>query len=112
MGLVVFAGSGNGFVDDVEDVETSVAGLHEGLFEDFVAKAVALDVHLCGGDTVFGTGNLEVHIAQVVFIAQDVAEDGILAAVAYQTHGYTCNRLLHLHTCIEQGKSAGTYCGH
>ncbi len=75
--LVVFARCGYGLLDDVEDVHTAFVCLHERFFEDFVGQAVALDVHLGGGDTVACARNLEVHISEVVFIAEDVAQDGV-----------------------------------
>jgi hypothetical protein len=37
---------------------------------------VDLDVHLQRGDAVFGTGHLEVHVAEVIFVTEDVGQDG------------------------------------
>ncbi len=112
VGLVVLAGCGNGLVDDAEDVETTVAGLHKGLFEDFIAEAVALDVHLGGGDAVLGAGHLEVHVAEVVLVTENIAEDGIFRAVRDKAHGDAGNGLLHLHAGVEQSESASAYGGH
>ena len=38
--------------------------------------ALDLDVHLQGRDTVGGTRHLEVHVAQVIFVTQDVGQHG------------------------------------
>ena len=97
-----------------EDVHAAVASLHEGFFEDFVAEAVALDVHLCGGDAVACAGHLEVHVAEVVFVAEDVAEDGVLGAfgVGDEAHGDAADGFLHLHAGVEEGECAGAYGGH
>ena len=38
-----------------------------------------LDVHLDRGDALAGAGDLEVHVAQRVFDALDVGQDGVLA---------------------------------
>ncbi len=50
-------------------------------FEHLVAESVALDVHLGGGDALGGSGYLEVHVAEVVLIAEDVGEYGIFHVV-------------------------------
>ena len=109
VGLVVLAGCGDSLLDDVEDVHTSFTGLVEGTLEDFVAQTVALDIHLGGGDTVACAGYLEVHVAEVVFIAEDIAQDGIFCAVADKTHGNAADGFLHLHAGVEQGEGAGAY---
>ena len=62
----------------LKDVMTTLLGLVESFFENLVRQTVALDIHLGGGDTLLGTCDLEVHIAEVIFIAQDVAQYGIL----------------------------------
>ena len=114
VGLVVLAGSGNGLVDEVEDVETAFLGLVQCLLENLVGQTVALDIHLSGGDTVDGTRHLEVHVAQVVLIAQDVAQHGVLhvTLVGDQTHCDTCNGLLELDTGVEQCHAAGAHGSH
>jgi hypothetical protein len=37
---------------------------------------VDLDVHLERGDAVGCAGDLEVHVAEVIFVAKDVGQDG------------------------------------
>ena len=37
--------------------------------------AADLDVHLQGGDALGGAGDLEVHVAEVILVAEDVGED-------------------------------------
>ena len=37
---------------------------------------VDLEVHLERGDAHFGAGDLEVHVAEVIFITEDVGQDG------------------------------------
>ncbi len=51
----------------------------ERLGHDLGGDALDLDVHLQGGDALDGAGDLEVHVAQVVFGAQDVGEDAVIA---------------------------------
>jgi hypothetical protein len=37
-------------------------------------NAFYLDIHLQGTDTALGTGNLEIHITQVIFITEDIGQ--------------------------------------
>ena len=78
--------------------------LLKSLLEDFVAEAVALDIHLRGGKTVYGTCRLEVHVAKVVFITKDIGKDSVLvlAGVLDEAHCDTANRALQGHTCIHK----------
>ncbi len=112
--LIVFAWCGNCFVDELENVQASLFGLAESLLKNFVGQTVALDIHLGGSDAVGGTGHLEVHVAQVVFVAEDVAEHGVLhvALIGDKSHGDACHRLLHLHASVEQCHAACAHGGH
>ena len=42
-----------------------------------VVMPAHLDVHLEGGDALLGAGDLEVHVAERVFEALDVGQDGV-----------------------------------
>lgn len=88
---------------------TTGLGLHERLLQNIERQTVALDIHLGSGQTVLRTGGLEVHIAQVVLIAENVGEHGILvfAGVLDETHGNTRDGLLDGHTGIHQGQRTG-----
>ncbi len=114
MGLVVFARSRYGGFDDVKDVEAAVTCLVEGFLKDFIAQTVTLDVHLGGCDTVTCACHLEVHVAEVVFVTEDVGEHCPLVAfgVGDKTHGDTADGLLHLDTGVKQRECAGAYGGH
>src|SRR3546814_10580732 len=58
-----------------QDVREAVLGLRQRLFEDFLRDAGDLDVHLHRGDAFGRARDLEIHVAEVVLVAQDVAED-------------------------------------
>ena len=105
---------GDGFGEFRKDVLSALFCLHQCLFKNFKTQSVALDVHLRGGKTVFGTCGLEVHISQVVFISQDITQHGILvfSGVFDKSHSNTAHGLLHRHTCIHQGQGACAYGGH
>jgi len=66
------AGRGQHLAHEVQQVQTTGLGLVEGLGEDLGGDAADLDVHLEGCDALLGAGNLEVHVAVVVFLAGDV----------------------------------------
>ena len=51
-------------------------GLIEGLLEDLGGYAGDLDVHLEAGDALRRARDLEVHVAEVILVAEDIGEDG------------------------------------
>ena len=67
------AGGGDGLGHDPEDVLAPGLRLGERVAQDLEGDAGDLDVHLQGGDAVRGAGDLEVHVAEVVLVALDVA---------------------------------------
>ena len=87
-------GLGDGPGHAVEDMQAADAGLLQSLAQEFLGQAVDLDVHLQGVDALLGSGNLEVHIAEEVLDALDVAEDGVAVTVGVgdQAHGDTGHR--------------------
>jgi hypothetical protein len=64
--------------------------------------AIDLDVHLQRGDAVGGAGNLEVHVAEVILVAEDVGEHREALAFLDETHGNAGNRLGQRHAGIHQ----------
>ena len=90
----------------VEDVEPAGAGLLEGLLEDLAAQALDLDVHLEGGDALAGAGDLEVHVAVVVFLAGDVGQDGEAVAVGDQAHRHAGDRRLDRNARVHERQRA------
>ena len=57
-------------------MQAAVLGLTQGDLHDLLGDRGDLDVHLQGGDAVVGAGHLEVHVAQVIFVTQDVGQHG------------------------------------
>ena len=89
----------------IQNVLTAFVGLSQGNLHDFLVDAFDLDIHLQGGDTVFGTGHLEVHIAQVVFVTQNVGENSKLVAFLDKTHGNASHVVLHRDAGVHQGQA-------
>ena len=93
---------------------TTGLSLHQGLLQNVERKTVTFDIHLGGCQTVTGTGGLEVHISQVVLVAEDIAEYSIFifSGVLDETHGNAADRLLHGDASIHQSQRAGANGGH
>ena len=70
----------------VEDVQAAGARLLQRFAHDLRRDAHHLDVHLQRGNAAARAGDLEVHVAVVIFRARDVGEDGVLVAFLHQAH--------------------------
>ena len=102
----------DGFVHHFQDVQASTTSLLQGNLHDLFGDAFDLDVHLQGGHTFGGTGNLEVHVAQVIFVTQDVGQHDETFFFLHQTHGDTGNGGLDRHTGVHQRQGGTTDGGH
>ena len=63
-----------------------VARLMQRLAHHLARHAADLVVHLDRGDAVGGAGDLEVHVTEMVLVAQDVGEHADLLAFLDQAH--------------------------
>ena len=110
LGLEVGTNGRHSLLYLAEDVHTTLTSLCQSTLQDFVAQAVYLDVHLGSGDTIAGTRYLKVHITEVVFVPEDIRENGIICSLIFtdKPHGNTRNRLFDLYPGIHQSKCAGT----
>ena len=95
------------------NVQTSQTGLLKSLGKHFVAQSVNLDIHLGSGDTVSGTGYLEVHISEVVLISEDIGKDSVALVrtglVGNKSHSNSGYRLLDLHTGIHKCEATAAH---
>ena len=89
-----------------QDVQTRVFGLRQGNLHDFFGNTLDFDVHLQRSHAFGRTGNFEVHIAQVVFITQDVGQYGEFVVVQNQTHRDTGDVCFQRHTGRQQAQAA------
>ena len=107
--LELLARLGDGLHHLAHDVLAASLSLHESLLDDVERQAVALYVHLCGCQSVLGARSLKVHVAEVVFVAEDVGEDCILTGcvVCDKTHCDTADGAFEFYTCIEECQCAG-----
>src|SRR5690606_554790 len=75
--------------------------------------ALDLDVHLQRGHAIGGTGYLEVHVAEVIFVTQDIGDHREATVVfLHQAHGNTGHRRLHRHAGIHQRHRGAAYGRH
>ena len=69
-----------------EDVQAAFAGLRQRRGHDLARDAEDLDVHLQRGDAVRRAGHLEVHVAEVILVAEDVGQHGEAVVFFDQAH--------------------------
>ena len=58
-----------------QNMSAAGIGLIDGLFHNFNWQAMNFHIHLEGGNSLFGTSDLEVHIASEIFGVHEVSED-------------------------------------
>src|SRR2546421_5692451 len=85
-----------------EDVQPAVARLIESDAHDLGGDTFDLDVHLQRRDAVARARHLEVHVAEMVFVAEDVGEHLVAAALEHPSHRHTGHGRLDRHTGIHQ----------
>ena len=108
------AGFRDGLGHAVQDVQATGPGLLQGLAQELLGQSVDLDVHLQGVDALLGAGDLEVHVAQEVLDALDVAEDGITVTVGvrYQAHGDAGHGSSHGNAGVHEGHGRAANAAH
>src|SRR5690606_29862965 len=100
---------GNHLVHLAKDVQACFVRLLQSQLHDLVSDTVDLDIHLQCGDTVFGTGYLEIHVAQLIFVTQNVGQNRELVAFLDQTHGDTGNRCLDRYASVHLRNAGSIY---
>ena len=95
-----------------QDVQTAVARLCQCHAHDFRRDSLNLDVHLQGGDAVTRPGDLEIHVTEMVFVAQDIGEHLEASAFEHQAHRHTRHRRLDRHARIHQRQTGAADAGH
>src|SRR5450631_539187 len=108
----VFAGLGQYLVHFIQDMQATALRLIQGNLHDLARDARDLDVHLQRGNAVFGTGHFEIHVAEMILIAQNIGEHLKACAFLDQPHGHAGHRRLDGHACVHQCKTAAAHRGH
>ena len=99
-----FTMTGHGALHLFQDMQTCFLGLGQRDLHDFLGDALDLDVHLQSRDAFFGTRHLEVHVAQMILVAEDVGQHRKAGAVLDQAHGDARHMRLERHAGIHQGQ--------
>ena len=102
----------DGLTHLAENVQPPLAGLGQRLLHDLAGDAVNLDVHLQGGDAVGGAGHLEIHVAQMVLVADDVGQHREAVRVLDQAHGDPGHRGLDRHAGVHQRQAGAAHRRH
>ena len=95
-----------------EDVGAAFLGLGEGDLHDLLGDAGDLDVHLQRGDALGRAGDLEVHVAEVILVAEDVADHREVLAFEDQAHGDARDRARQRHAGVHHRQAAAADGGH
>ena len=85
-----------------EDVQAAVFGLSQRDAHDLFSDARDLDIHLQRRDAAVGAGDLEVHVAKMVLVAEDVGEHREALVFEDKSHGNARGRALERHAGIHQ----------
>ncbi len=91
---------------------SALTRLLEGILENLARQALTLDVHLQGGDAMLGAGNLEIHVAAMIFGPEDVRQNRDIIAVHDKTHGNASDGLPDRHTRIHHRQRRTADGGH
>src|SRR5262249_4994534 len=97
---------------DLEDLQARLARLVERHLHDALVDRLDLQVHLQRGDALVGAGDLEVHVAEVVLVAEDVGEHGEAVAFLDEAHGDAGDVRLDGHPGIHEGEAATAHRSH
>src|SRR6516225_5579955 len=95
-----------------QDVHAPVLRLAERDAHDLLGDAGDLDVHLQRGHAPLGARHLEVHIAEMVLVAEDVGQHGIALVLKNEAHGDAGGRALERHARVHQRQRRAAHGGH
>ena len=95
-----------------EDMHAAVLRLRERDLHDLLGDTGNLDVHLQGGDALLGAGHLEVHVAEVVLVAENVGEHSVPLVLENEAHGDAGGRPLERHARIHQRQRGAAHRRH
>ncbi len=106
------AGIGQRLGHFAEDVDTPVLGLAERDLHDLLGDALDLDVHLQRGDALVGAGHLEVHVAEMILVTENVGQYRKARTFQNEAHRDTRGRPLQGNARIHQRQRGAAHRGH
>ena len=99
-------------VHDAEDMHAAFLGLMQRLAHDLAIDAADFDVHLQRGHAFGRAGDFEIHIAQMIFVAENVGKHAHMLAFLDQTHGDARHRRRQRHAGIHHRQRAAAHARH
>ena len=95
-----------------EDRKASFLGLLKRLGKNVGGNAFDLGIELKSSHEFGGTGNLEVHVAECIFSAEDVGEGRVFAIRKHEAHGDASNRCTQRNAGVHHRKCRTTHRTH
>ena len=89
-----------------EDLNPGLARLAERFADDLLADAGNLQIKLDPGHAVLSAGHLEIHVAEMVLIADDVGQQNPAVLLLYQADGDAGHRIRDRHARRHQPEVA------
>src|SRR5271163_4872170 len=105
-------GAGDRLAHFAENMHAAVTRLSQCLAHDLLGDAGDLDVHLQRSDAFAGAGDLEIHVAEMVLVAENVAEHGEARALENEPHRNARDRALERHARVHQRQRRAADRGH
>ena len=117
VGAEILAGSGKRAEHGLKDFNAGLAGLMDGGLGDLEGETVDLQVELEAGDALGGAGDLEVHVAEMVFLTDDVGDgrplgDCTVGVLGHEADGNAGNGSDDGHAGVHEGQAAAADRGH
>src|SRR5271155_5394385 len=106
------SGPGDRLAHLAQDMHAAVTRLGQRLAHDLLGDAGDLDVHLQRSDAFAGAGDLEIHVAEMVLVAENVAEHGEPRALENEAHRDAGDRALERHPRVHQRQRRAADRGH
>ena len=95
-----------------EDVQSCLERLLQRTFHDLFVDTLDLDIHLQSRHALRGSRDLEVHVAKMVLVTENIGQHGKLVAFLDQAHRNTRNRRRQWYTGSHQRQRTHTYRRH
>ena len=108
----LFARGAQYLVHFAQNVQTPMTRLIERNAHDLRGHTLDLDIHLQGRDAVLRAGHLEVHIAQVILVTEDVRQHLEAPAFEHEAHRNPCNRSQERNSRIHERKACSANTRH
>ncbi len=80
----LISGLGDTLLHLGEDMNTALFGLGKGFAHDLPINSIDLNIHLQRGNAFTGSDYLEIHITEMIFIAEDIGKNNDLVAFLNQ----------------------------